>query len=181
MGRGGPLQQGRRDQCLPGRRHRTTELERERDQRCGGLSIRAHRQAIQRTERSGVPRAAVTCCQEPAVPRQRTGASGRAALRAASDGPGGPEVIRSHIMNDNAKIPHIKSVETRHLEERETLFRGLHNLDRRSFLKVSTGAAAAAVAAGVSNHFHSFLPVNVAYDTERGGSPGFTLSYISAS
>ena len=36
-------------------------------------------------------------------------------------------------MSDNAKIPHIKSVETRHLEERETLFRGLHRLDRRSF------------------------------------------------
>ncbi len=66
-------------------------------------------------------------------------------------------------MKDNAKIPRIKSVETKHLEERERLFRGLRHLDRRSFLKVSTGAAAAAMAAGVSNHFHSFLPVNVAY------------------
>ena len=84
-------------------------------------------------------------------------------------------------MSDKAKIPHIKSVETRHLEERETLFRGLHGLDRRSFLKVSTGAAAAAVAAGVSNHFHSFLPVNVAYAAEGGGSQGFTFAYISDS
>src|SRR6195256_5076338 len=84
-------------------------------------------------------------------------------------------------MNDNAKIPHIRSVETRHLEQRETLFRGLHHLDRRSFLKVSTGAAAAALAAGGSNHFHSFLPVNVAYAAEGGGPQGFTFAYISDS
>src|SRR6202789_2572661 len=84
-------------------------------------------------------------------------------------------------MNDQPKIPHIKSVETRHLEERETLFHGLHSLDRRSFLKVSTAAAAAAMAAGVSNHFHSFLPVNVAYASEAGGSQGFTFAYISDS
>src|ERR1700680_2875766 len=83
-------------------------------------------------------------------------------------------------MSDKAKIPHIKSVETRHMEERETLFRGLHSLDRRSFLKVSTGAAAAAGGAGVSNHFHSFLPVNVAYGAEGGGQ-GFTFAYISDS
>src|ERR1700733_2196182 len=84
-------------------------------------------------------------------------------------------------MNDNAKIPHIKSVETRHLEERETLFRGLHGLDRRAFLKVSTGAMAAAVAAGASNHFHSFLPVNVAFAAEGGAGQGFTFAYISDS
>src|SRR6202051_3757865 len=84
-------------------------------------------------------------------------------------------------MKDDAKIPHIKSVETRYLEERETLFRGLHGLDRRSFLKVSTGAAAAALAAGASNHFHSFLPVNVAYAAEGPGGQGFTFAYISDS
>src|SRR3984893_16288020 len=84
-------------------------------------------------------------------------------------------------MSDKAKIPHIKSVETRHMEESATLFRRLPSLDRRSFLKVSTGAAAAAVAAGVSNHFHSFLPVNVAYAAEGGGGQGFTFAYISDS
>ena len=84
-------------------------------------------------------------------------------------------------MNDDTKIPHIKSVETRYLEERETLFRGLQNLDRRSFLKISTGAAAAAVAAGASNHFHSFLPVNVAYAGEGAAGAGFTFAYISDS
>ena len=77
------------------------------------------------------------------------------------------------------KIPHIKSVETRYMEERDKLFLGLKSLDRRSFLKVSTGAAAAALAAGAGNHFHSFLPVNVASAAE--GSPGFTFAYISDS
>src|SRR6202022_5037275 len=82
----------------------------------------------------------------------------------------------------SSKIPHIKSVETRYLEERESLFRGLGGLDRRSFLKVSTGAAAAAVAAGVSYPFQSFLPVNVAYADDGGGTrPGFNFAYISDS
>jgi hypothetical protein len=68
----------------------------------------------------------------------------------------------------SSKIPHIKSVETRYLQERDSLFRSLGSLDRRSFLKVSTGAAAAAVAAGVNYPFHSFLPISVAYADERG-------------
>src|ERR1700731_708594 len=80
------------------------------------------------------------------------------------------------------KRPHIKSVETRYFEERDSLFRGLQRLDRRTFMKVSTGAAAAAVAAGVSHHFHSFLPINVASATEGGGArQPFTFAYISDS
>jgi Icc protein len=84
-------------------------------------------------------------------------------------------------MKDHRKIPHIKSVETRYMEERESLFRGLKNLDRRSFLKASTGAAAAALAAGAANHFHSFLPINVAYAGEGAAGAGFTFAYISDS
>jgi len=43
------------------------------------------------------------------------------------------------------KRPHIReSIETRYFEERDSLFRGLQSLDRRTFMKVSTGAAAAA-------------------------------------
>ena len=84
-------------------------------------------------------------------------------------------------MNRNGKKPHAKSVETRHMEEREQLFRGLCNLDRRSFLKVSTGALAAAAAVGATNHFHSFLPVNVAYAATGAATPGFTFAYISDS
>ena len=81
----------------------------------------------------------------------------------------------------HSKTPHIKSVETRYLEERQSLMTGLQHLDRRSFLKVSTGAMAAAVAAGASNHFHSFLPINVAYAGEGPAGPGFTFAYISDS
>ena len=81
----------------------------------------------------------------------------------------------------HVKTPHIKSVETRYLEERHGLMAGLQHLDRRSFLKVSTGAMAAAVAAGASNHFHSFLPINVAYAGEAASGPGFTFAYISDS
>ena len=36
-----------------------------------------------------------------------------------------------------------KSVETKYLEERQNLFHGLRNLDRRSFLKVSAAAVGA--------------------------------------
>jgi 3',5'-cyclic AMP phosphodiesterase CpdA len=84
-------------------------------------------------------------------------------------------------MNDQAKRPHIKSIETRHLEQRARLFEGLRGLDRRGFMKVSTGAAAAALAAGASSHFHSFLPVNVAYAADDGKSQGFSFAYISDS
>ncbi|HUN73143.1 MAG TPA: metallophosphoesterase [Steroidobacteraceae bacterium] len=76
-------------------------------------------------------------------------------------------------------IPHVKSVETRYLEQREALLRGLKNLDRRSFVKVATGALGAAVAAGARYPFHSFLPVNVAHADEA--RQGWTFAYISDS
>ena len=79
------------------------------------------------------------------------------------------------------KRPHIKSVETRYLEERDSLFRGLQSLDRRTFMKVSAGAAAAAAASGVSHHFHSFLPINVAGAAESTARQPFTFAYISDS
>jgi len=72
----------------------------------------------------------------------------------------------------------MKDLETRYMEEREALFRGLHNLDRRSFLKVTTGALAAAATVGVTYHPHSFLPVSVAYGAE---GTGFRFAYISDS
>lgn len=76
-------------------------------------------------------------------------------------------------------IPHIKSVETRYMEERDSLFRGLRRLDRRSFLKVATGAAGAAAAAGAHYPFHSFIPVDVAYGAES--RPAWRFAYISDS
>ena len=72
-----------------------------------------------------------------------------------------------------------ESVETRHYREREELLRGLHGLDRRSFLRVSAAAAAAALASGVRFHPHGFQPVAVA--GAAGKVEPFTFAYISDS
>jgi 3',5'-cyclic-AMP phosphodiesterase len=81
-----------------------------------------------------------------------------------------------------SKIPHIKSVETRYQEQREDVLRALGRLDRRGFMRVSLGALGAAAAAGVSQHFHSFLPVRVLGINDAGAAEqGFTFAYISDS
>ena len=72
-----------------------------------------------------------------------------------------------------------RSIETRHYEERDALFRALPHLDRRSFLKVSVAAMAAAAANGVTRHFTSFQPVTIA-NAATSGEP-FTFAYISDS
>ncbi len=80
------------------------------------------------------------------------------------------------------KIPHIKSVETRYLEQREAVLRGLARLDRRSFMKVSLGALGAAGAAGVQHPFHSFVPVSVlGIGDADAAEAGFSFAYISDS
>jgi 3',5'-cyclic-AMP phosphodiesterase len=80
------------------------------------------------------------------------------------------------------KIPHIKSVETCYLEQREAVLRRLARLDRRGFMKVSLGALGAAAAAGVGHPFHSFVPVRVLGIGEADAAePGFTFAYISDS
>ena len=72
-----------------------------------------------------------------------------------------------------------KSVETKYLEERDAFFRGLRNLDRRSFLKVS-GAALAATASLAAPQ--SFTPVSVAQETTGTDTqPPFRFAYISDS
>src|SRR5580704_4564772 len=60
------------------------------------------------------------------------------------------------------KTSSFKSIETRHAEEREAVFRGLRGLDRRGFLKVSAAAAGAVAAQGLCSP-HSFQPVSVAF------------------
>jgi predicted MPP superfamily phosphohydrolase len=71
----------------------------------------------------------------------------------------------------------VKSIETKHYEERDALFAGLRHLDRRAFLKVSAAAAAAAATAGVTQHLHAFMPIDVAHAAE--GGEGFRIAYIS--
>lgn len=70
----------------------------------------------------------------------------------------------------------MKSIETRHMEERESALRSLHNLDRRSFLRVSAAASAAAMAHGVAFP-RSFQPIRV----ESGAGEAFRIAYISDS
>jgi Icc protein len=81
--------------------------------------------------------------------------------------------------------PTIKSVETKYYEQRDALFKGLQRLDRRSFMKVSMAAMAAAVAKGVEFNYHSFLPVRVVKAAEplaaNAPSQAFTFAYISDS
>ena len=74
-----------------------------------------------------------------------------------------------------------KSIETKHMEERDSLFRGLSKLDRRTFMKVSLAASAAVASQGLVTP-HSFQPVRVAYGQTPGGQKGnFRFAYISDS
>ncbi|MHC4170842.1 MAG: twin-arginine translocation signal domain-containing protein, partial [Planctomycetota bacterium] len=77
--------------------------------------------------------------------------------------------------------PKFKSVETKYREQREDLFCGLNNLDRRSFLKVSAAAVGAAAASGVVS-CQSFQSVAVADETgtSQRNTP-FRFAYISDS
>ena len=79
-------------------------------------------------------------------------------------------------MDRPKKMPGVKSIETKYMEEREALFRGLAKLDRRAFMKVSAAAAGVVAANGLITP-HSFTPVRVAH-AEAGG---FRFAYISDS
>jgi 3',5'-cyclic-AMP phosphodiesterase len=68
----------------------------------------------------------------------------------------------------------MKSVETKYMEERASLFRSLHNLDRRAFFKVSAAASAAALTHGAAFP-QSFQPLKI--ETPRGEA--FRIAYIS--
>jgi 3',5'-cyclic AMP phosphodiesterase CpdA len=60
------------------------------------------------------------------------------------------------------KRPTFRSIETKHMQEREELFRSLKHLDRRAFLKVSAAAMGAVYAKGLIPP-HSFQPVTIAH------------------
>jgi hypothetical protein len=70
----------------------------------------------------------------------------------------------------------VKSIETRHYEERAAFFAGLQRCSRRSFLKLA-GLSAGLVAAKGLVPPHSFQLVEVAAAAE--GAPPFTFAYIS--
>jgi len=92
------------------------------------------------------------------------------------------------------KLLGVKSIETRHYEEREELFRALKSLDRRAFVKVSAAAFGAAAGSGLLPP-HSFSTVSIAHAAEPpkpavapgGAKPAaatkekFTFAYISDS
>jgi 3',5'-cyclic-AMP phosphodiesterase len=79
------------------------------------------------------------------------------------------------------KRPRLVSVETKHMKEREELFRALKTLDRRSFLKVSAAALGAIAASGLVTP-HSFQPVRIAHAAPAQGKvQSFRFAYISDS
>jgi 3',5'-cyclic-AMP phosphodiesterase len=79
-----------------------------------------------------------------------------------------------------------KSVETKYMEDRDKVLRGLRRLDRRTFLKVLGASAGAVMAKGLMPP-HTFQLVNVAEaavdkrasGTGASGTPPFTFAYIS--
>jgi hypothetical protein len=70
----------------------------------------------------------------------------------------------------------MKSIETKYMEERESLLRSLRDLDRRSFFKLSAAAGACAMTHGVAFP-HSFQPVRIV----QRAVESFRIAYISDS
>jgi Icc protein len=76
-----------------------------------------------------------------------------------------------------------RSVETKYMEDRDKVLRGLRRLDRRTFLKVLGASAGAVMAKGLMPP-HTFQLVNVAdasvdKSASAPGTPPFTFAYIS--
>lgn len=71
----------------------------------------------------------------------------------------------------------IKSIETRHREERDALFAGLRGLSRRGFMRLAGASAAAALAQGIAWP-RSFQPIEIAH-AAGGDETKFTFAYIS--
>src|SRR6266853_1042518 len=79
-----------------------------------------------------------------------------------------------------------KSVETKYMDDRDAVLRGLRQLDRRTFLKVLAATTGAVMAKGlIPPHTFQLVEVaNAATDKAFGasgmlGSPAFTFAYIS--
>jgi 3',5'-cyclic AMP phosphodiesterase CpdA len=84
-------------------------------------------------------------------------------------------------MEPKKKRVRFESIETKHMRERDALFRGLRQIDRRDFLKVSAAAFGAVAAQGLLPP-HSFQPISVAHAQGVAGKPEtFRIAYISDS
>jgi predicted MPP superfamily phosphohydrolase len=78
-------------------------------------------------------------------------------------------------------MKNFKSVETKYMEERRSLFSALKNLDRRSFMKVTAAAMGVVLARGLSTPF-SFLPLKIDQaEASTGKVQSFRFAYISDS
>lgn len=79
----------------------------------------------------------------------------------------------------------VKSVETRYMDERESVIRTLAGLGRRDFMKVAMGAMGAAIASGVRFNPHSFVPITIGASPADAAVPtggeSFRIAYISDS
>ena len=71
-----------------------------------------------------------------------------------------------------------KSVETKHLEERDAFFDGLSRVSRRSFVKLAGISAGIAAAKGLITPA-GFQLISVAEGAEPSAKPRFTFAYIS--
>jgi 3',5'-cyclic AMP phosphodiesterase CpdA len=84
-------------------------------------------------------------------------------------------------MEPKKKRVRFESIETKHMRERAALFRGLRQIDRRDFLKVSAAAFGAVAAQGLLPP-HSFQPISVTHAQGAAGKPEtFRIAYISDS
>src|ERR1044071_3613040 len=75
-------------------------------------------------------------------------------------------------MNDqNRRRSRFESIETKHMREREELWRGLRKLDRRDFFKVSAAAFGAVAAQGLFPP-HTFQPITISHAEAQAPAPG---------
>src|SRR5262249_58580924 len=71
----------------------------------------------------------------------------------------------------------IKSIETRHYDERDAFFAGLRRMSRRGFLRLAGASAGLAMAKGlVPPHSFQLIEMAGAAETDK---PPFTFAYIS--
>lgn len=91
-----------------------------------------------------------------------------------------PNPKSSNVTPSKKKPPlGFKSVETKYMEQREDLYRGLYQLGRRGFMTVSAAALGVTAARALVTP-HSFQPVSVAH-AATGKVEAFRFAYISDS